>query len=756
MSSSNLWGDALNNASSEQVMQMASAAPKLLSHASVSEGSDVVRDRGLLLTKKQIIDLRKYEAAGLALPHTLKDVEDYLRFGAGQNGGPGLNPTDFLSTFLSTRNHARRWSPLRERIMMTGQGLKSFASSMLNYGKAIQEVLNDDDSVAFLKANKIKTLAQLKALEIELGDKFPDIAIDPDTVATLGYYLQRIFERINKNLSDVQDIKKDLDLFGYDLREHVLPNIKLRVGLIDSSALAAEIKVLKNNIDNRAKEIDIKNTEYKAAVQEALKAAAGMNIVGLAMAIYMGVEAENIRAARNELYAEQERDIQVLANMNQTLGSLARVKHDLQSLMIVAIDADIATQNLMHVWRSLYLHISNSVAAMDRINDALSLRIFGADFEEVVLPWKAIETDSDKLIQVFKEADEEYERNYSSSTRTSRAFRLNATVSLSYPPVDVATLTSAIDQVREARTQAEVLKTQLGYLPDLFDRFKRIVIGMGQCESQLQDSAQSGVNDLQTSQRRLARNEKDRLNETDPEVIEEIDNERKEILRSISSAMTRQASLVGNALSNIDARFDVRLTQAYIADFQRDALLANAEIAQLEGKLVELAAEREIINDGVTLLEKSGIEKLGKDVELTIAKITELGLAPPEIKLVMAAIDQLKRTLIGIGESVRFLDMVRESAKLKLKIDGVQADIDRESAGVRDSHGKVNYLKAIHTMENCRAEYAASFRPVVNAFEQIRYALDVERLDDDALSAALKQHAPLFIAFLGPLSVPRR
>lgn len=754
MSSSDLWSDALDNASPEQVMQMAAAAPKLLSDVSVSEGDNVVRDRGLLLTKKQIIDLRKYEAAGLALPHTLKDVQDYLRFGAGQDGGPGLNPTDFLSTFVRTRDHAKRWSPLRERIMMTGQGLKSFASSMLNYGNSIQEVLNDDESVAFLKANKIKTLAQLKALELELGDKFPDIEIDPDTVATLGYYLQRIFDKINDNLKEVQGIKNDLDMFGYDLREHVLPNIKLRVGLIDSSTLAADIKVLKSNIDDRAKEIDIKNTEYKAAVQEALKAAAGMNIVGLAMAIYMGVEAENIRAARNKLYAEQERDIQVLASMNQTLGSLARVKHDLQSLMIVAIDADIATQNLMHVWKSLYLHISNSVTAMGRINDALSLRVFGTEFEEVVLPWKAIETDSDKLIQVFKEADEEYERNYSFSARASRVMGIYTSVS--YPPVDVATLTFSIEQMREARTQAEVLKTRLAYLPDLFDRFNRIVIGMGQCQSQLQDSAQSGVNDLQNSLRRLTRNETDRLKETDPEVIEEIDDERKEILRSISSAMTRQASSVRGALHDIDARFDVRLTQAYIADFQRDELVANAEIAQLEGKLAELAAERKVMNDGVTLLEKSGVEKLGKDVELTIAKITELGLAPPEIKLVMAAIDQLKRTLIGIGESVRFLDMVRESDKLKQKVEGVQADIDRERSAIRDSQGKIEYLEAIHVMEDRRAKYADAYRPAVNAFEQLRDAINVERLDDDALSAALKQHAPLFIAFADPLSVPQR
>lgn len=756
MPSSSLWGSALNNASPEQVMQMAITAPKLLSDVSNSDGDDVVRDRGLLLTKKQIIDLRKYEAAGLALPYTLKDVQDYLRFGAGQDGGPGLNPTDFLNTFTQTRNHARRWSPLRQRIMMTGQGLKSFASSMINYGKSIQEVLNDDDSVAFLKKNKIKTLAQLKALEMELGNKFPDIEIDPDTVATLDYYLQRIFEKINQNLSDVQSIKNDLDTFAYDLREHVLPNIKLRVGLIDSSTLAVDIKVLKNDIDNRAKEIDIKNTEYKAAVQEALKSAAGLNIAGLAMAIYMGVEAENIRVARDELYAEQDRDIQTLSSKNQTLGSLARVKHDLQNLMIVAIDADIATQNLLHVWKSLYLHISNSVSAMSRINDALSLRIFGVEFEEVVQPWKAIGSDSDKLIEVFKEADEEYERNYSFSARTTRVVSFfNAPVN--YPLVDTAALNSTIEQMREARTQAEVWKVKLSYLPDLFDRFKRIVSGMGQCQSQLQDSAQVGMNDLQNTLRRLARNEKDRLKETDPEVIGEIDHERKEILTAISSAMSRQASLLRGSLRNIDAKFDVRLTQAYIADFQHDALLINAEISQLEDKLAELAAGRKVINDGISLLEKSGIENLGKDIELTIGQITELGLAPPEVKLVMAAIDQLKRTLIGISESVRFLDMVRENAKLKQKIDVVQADIERERAGIRDSQGKVAYLKAIHVMEDQREKFAVSFSVAVNAFEQFRNAINVDLYDDsDALSAVLKQHAPLFSALLYPLSMPQR
>ncbi|UZE12861.1 alpha-xenorhabdolysin family binary toxin subunit A [Pseudomonas sp. B21-053] len=754
MSGNNLWGDALKNATPQQIMDFAAEAPKKLSNASTSDSYGVVRDAGLLLTKKQIIDLRKYESAGLALPHNLKDVEDYLRFGAGQDGGSGLRPADFLTTFQNTRNHARRWSPLRERIMMTGRGLKDFAISMLTYGASMKEVYSEVRASGLLDKHNVRNLAQLKALELEWGDRFPGIELESDTVSTLGYYLNRIFEKIDSNLRVVAGIKKDLDLFGYDLREHVLPDIKLRVGLIDSSSLSADIKQLKVIVDERSKEIDIKNTEYKAAVQEALKAAAGMNIVGLAMAIYMGVEAENIRVARERLYTEQERDIQLLASKNQTLGALARVKLDLQRLMIVAIDADVATQNLMHVWNVMHLCVKNSAAAVNQINDALSLRIFMTEFEEVVNPWKQIETDSDALIQVFKEADEEYERNYSLAPR---AMKMVSLFSPAYPPLNLSALKSTHEQMRDARTQAHVWQVKLGYLPDLFDRFNRMVISVGQGANQLQSSALESGFELENTLRRLARNEKELRSETDRDVIEEIRAERQHLLNSATRAITEQTAQVRRCFNNINDPFDRRLTQAYILDFEREERLAKAEIVALQAKLAALGQERKVIVDAVQTLEQNGIEALGKDIEMTLGKVTELGLAPPEIKLVMMAIDQLKKTLIDAGNTIRFVDMLRESDKLQRKIETLANEIDREHAITQASIGKVTYLRAIHSTENLRQEYAVEYGAAVSAFEKFLAATAASKFaDDDALSAAFKEQAALFITFLAPVSLPQR
>ncbi|WP_322615783.1 alpha-xenorhabdolysin family binary toxin subunit A [Pseudomonas sp. BIC9C] len=752
MSSDVLWGDALKEAAPEEVVKFAIDAPKLFSDGSAGKLDGSSRDSGLLLTKKQIIDLRKYEAAGLALPYTLDDVRDYLHFGAGQDGGPGLKPEDFLTTFLNTRKHAKRWSPLREQIMLTGTDLRGFAGSMLTYGAAMKKVYLDLKASGILDERNIKTLEQLKQLELELGDKFPGIELEDDTISDLDYYLKQIFEKIEFNLQTVGGIKKDLDLFGYDLREYVLPDIKLRVGLIGNSSLAEDIKKLKVVIDERAKEIDIKNTEYKAAVQEALKAAAGMNIVGLAMAIYMGVEAENIRARRNELYAQQENDIQTLANMNQTLGSLARVKHDLQSLEIVAVDADIATQNLMHVWSVLYLCIKNSQSAVGRINDALSLRIFMTEFEEVVGPWEQIKLDSDKLIDVFKEADEEYERNYG---KTLRAMAYTASLEQTYPALDLAALRDSHSRMSEQRTQAHVWRVKLDYLPDLFDRFNRLVQGVGKGAMDLQSAALNSSNELEVSLRRLNGLEKGLEEENDVQEIEALKAERQELLDQVADAIGRQATQVRNCLKEISDTFDTRLTLGYITDFERDEVQAKAEIVVLKGKLEAVKEERKPVIEAIETLDKNGIEELGKNIALTVDKVVALGLTPTQVALVMFAIDQLKKTIGDIGEGIRFLDMVSESDKLKEKIAALDGEINLQNDVVSASAGKIKYLQAIHSIEEHRKIYVANYSPAISAFQQYLAATDKGTFtDDDVRSATFKAQANLFIAFLAPVSVP--
>lgn len=748
MDANNLWDELLENASSDDITRYAKSAPEALSNASMSEQEGESRGKGLLLTKKQIIDLRKYEAAALALPFTLADVKDYLNFGDDAGAGVGLKYDDFLRTFTTTRRHAQCWSPLRESIMLTGSQLKLFADKMIIYGQSMEEVYAAVRAGNLLDEHNIETLEELKRLELELGDKFPGIELNPRTGEDLHYFLDQIFKSVKENLDVVIAIKEQLTSFGYELREHVLPGIKLRLSLIGSSLLPADIETLRQQIDERALEINESNVAYKKAVENSLAAAAGLNVFGLALAIYMGVEAENIRAKRNRLYKEQEAAIETLKNKNQTLGSLARVKHDLQGLELVAVDADIATQNLMHVWNVMHLYVKSSHEAVEKITDALSLRRFMSAFREVVSPWNAIAQDADALVAVFRDADAEYERNYGPQPR----FAAYQARSVEYPEVNRQVLAESETLMRNGYVKSQALFLRWNYLPQLHDRFRDLVRDVGKCSGMLSESALKAKMDLEGSIGRLEEYASELLKGQD---IEEIKADRAQELIDIGSLVSQPVQKLVGQLAAIEDRFDRRLTLGFIEDFGKDQQNVQATIDRLSTERSERQNERRAITEAINALENGGIEAIGNDLVLTLEEVMNLGIAPPQVRLVMLAIEQLKRTIEQIGAGIRFLDMLRERDKLVAKIEALAREIEMENVNLASLKGKVDFLENIHLIDDQRQRYVGEYQGAVSRFRLFAAQIEADRyLEDAQRSVEFIDRARQFIVFLKPLALP--
>ncbi|MDB6143327.1 MAG: hypothetical protein JWP80_2371 [Pseudomonas sp.] len=372
-----------------------------------STDSSEGRTPGLILTKEQIISLRRYELTGLKLPTELRDVQNYLGFLYGAD--EGLNPKDFQKSFIMIKTHAQRWDPLRAKIKLVGSQLKLYAGDMQIYGAAMEDVYEDIKQLKVLVDFKIRTMEDVKKLQLELGDKFPGIELDADdkeTVDEFNVYLGKIFKGVEQRLKEADDIKIELDSFGRDLENSVLPEIKAKVHLIDISKLGPEIQVLDARIKERSEQIAEKDKAYSDAVNKSIGSAFG-GVAGLAMAIYTGVEAEKIRKARNALKKEQTKDIQLLQTKQHILAQLHRVKLDMQDLEMVAVDASAATHNLRTVWNALHLYIKTSFEATKECNDALLVRAFMTEFRRVVAPWVYIEKDAGLLLDVFAAADEQ-------------------------------------------------------------------------------------------------------------------------------------------------------------------------------------------------------------------------------------------------------------------------------------------------------------------------------------------------------------
>jgi hypothetical protein len=752
MSNDTLWENSLRGANYEKITEFATEVPKILSDASNADADNVTREAGLLLTKKQIIDLRRYEAAGLALPYTLKDVTDYLRFGAGQDGGDGLRAADFLKTFAETRDHARRWSPLRERIMITGTELKLFGASMQRYGEDMEEVYLDLKSGPLLEQYNVKTVEQLKKLQLELGGKFPGIELDADTIPDMKFYLGKIFDRVASNLVSVRGIKTDLDKFGYDLREKVLPGIKLRVALIQTNSYPAEVKKLDEVIARRAEEILEKNTQYQALVDKALGSAAGLNLFGLGMAIYYGVEAEAVRAVRKELNAAQDKDIEVLRNMNQTLGSLKRVEQDLQNLTVIAIDADLATQNLIHVWNVMHRYVDESSTAMLGITDALSLRRFMSSFREVVGPWVQIHNDADLLIEVFKEADQEYNQDQGRAVPRMTTF----SISQNYPEPNLQVLKDSHHAMRDDAVAAEALFIRLNYLPGVFDRFQRLLGDVGAAARDLRESSLNSKMDLESKVRKLVALEKELTGAVEgSEEFDEIEEDLIAALKKMLAITRSEASKVSIRLANISDGYDRRTTLGYIAGLEKDQLDAKESKQALSETQVKLQRELKVLSEAISAIEKAGIEKIGKDIALTIDKLKELGMAPPQAQIVMFAIDELKKAMADINAGITFINMIHESNKLQDKVNELGRKIALKDRDIDQSVGKIEFIHLIHALEDQRQRYVGEYKPAVAAFKQFLTVMEGDTAGDVATrSARAIKEASQFIGFLTPISRP--
>jgi hypothetical protein len=388
----------------ENLVTDAASDPASLFGSSVATTESDTRDTGLILTKEQVVNLKKYEIAGLALPTELDKIIAYLGYETG--AGLGLEAVDFQQTFKIINGHARLWNPLRTDLLTVNTKLVVFAGSIQVYGESMKEVFNDIAALGLIEKYNIKTLEDLRKVERQQGIKFPDIEAEDRN--DLGYFLDQILKKVKEQETEALAIKQRLDSFGRQLAQQVGPAIKLKLSLIDNNGLSSEIKALQLKIDNRALAIEEKNKEYKEMVKQAISAVIG----NLVMMIYSSVQAEKIRKERNKLTEQQEADIALMTKKDQILASLGRIRMDFQNLDLIVIDADIATKNLITVWNSLGTFIAASATEVDGIHDGLTMRRFRNQFNLVVTPWETIEADAKKLQHVFAEADREFREDY--------------------------------------------------------------------------------------------------------------------------------------------------------------------------------------------------------------------------------------------------------------------------------------------------------------------------------------------------------
>lgn len=694
------------------VAEVAAKAPLAFVNASLGAGEEYNRDTGIQLTKEQIVSLRKYEVLGLSLPVRLQDVIAYLNYGAGDQGGVGLKAADFLRTFTMTYDHAKRWSPLREQIMLTGTDLKIFAGSIIRTGNAIVEVYEDLKASRYLEEHNINTPEEYLNLKRQIPG-LPDLDLSPEDVPDIKAYLNDLLMKVAQCHQKAERVREQLDSFGIDMREKVLPEIALRLAFVSRNTYQSDIKALQGTIDQRSKEIDELNKQYDQLVQEAIKSAATLNIGGLILGIYQGVKAERIRNERNRLKQLQLADNQLMASKNQTLSSLNKIRDDLQNLSYVAIEAEVATQNLMLVWNALSDYVAASFSEVDGIFEATSLRRFKNQLLDIIDPWEQIKVSSDQLLKVFEEADKEYEKNR--LVVRSRSMKSLLSVNSVVPTFNMAKLREHNASVQGLNTTAQMLFEQFDYMPGTVGAMNNLAIAINKATFDLRSQALATGIYLERAERKL------RGYQAELEYPDDADEVREDMeleLKNIFNKVSVQAQDLNVVHKSINAHYDRNASAGWLVTLRDDRAATVALKSKCDEKLADLTVEMKSVSEGIDLIAKAGIEKIGEQAQLSLENLKALGLAPPQVQVAMLAIDTLKKLISGIGEAISFLNMLAAYNRLNDKAGELRAQINQYVKDIGRFDGRIELVETLDQLDAGRSGYAAEFASLIEDFAQ--------------------------------------
>ena len=697
-----------------KIVENATKAPAVFISASLGEGNEYNRDTGIQLTKEQIISLRKYEVLGLSLPVRLQDVIAYLNYGAGDSGGLGLKPADFLRTFSTTYDHAKRWSPLREKIMLTGTDLKIFAGSIIRTGSGIVEIYEDLKVSRYLEEHNISTPEQYLELKRKIPN-LPDLALPEGDVPEIKAYLNDMLGKVRQCHQKAERVREQLDSFGKDMREKVLPEIKLRLEFVSRNTYQADIQVLQGEIDQRSKEIDELNKQYDQLVQEAIAAAATFNVAGLILGIYQGVKAEEIRKKRNNLKAEQQAANQKMASKSQTLASLNKIRDDLQNLDYVAIEAEVATQNLMLVWNALSTYITASIKEVDSLHEATSLRRFKNQILAIIDPWEQIKSSADQLLDVFAAADKEYGNKFQSFR--SKRIMFSLPNNQTYPQVNVAALRAHSAAMQKSNTTAQMLFEQFNYMPGIVRNMNDLSIAVQRATFDMRNQARTDIIHLERARDKLKGYQAELAY---PEDVEEVREDMENELKSTSNKISERYEDLKVIRSSLSTAYDRATSQQWIATLQQDRDVTEALKVKSDEKLTDLEKQMKSASEGIDLIAKAGVEKIGQEAQLTLDNLKALGLAPPQVQIAMLAIDTLKKIISGIGEAISFLNMLDAYNKLRDKAADLRVQLKKYKSDIARTDGKIQLVNALDQLDEGRWGYVNEYSNLVNGFDSFR------------------------------------
>jgi len=390
--------------------QSSNNLPQAVLHLISGEYPGVARSAGVL-TKEDVIKIKQYVKKGLALPSELPEVESYLKY--TKVNIAGLEPSDIQVLFKKIRIHASSWDAVESKIIQQSIDLSSAAKNIVSSGGEIISVIKEMPIMERVKT----TLGQLSNNDLE-GIKYT--SDDGEVACAVTEIIELMKVDIKRQQGATQELKDRISNFKIELSGGELSTgkrvfglqseVKGKYDLMERNNFVESIASTKKTISEKKDRITQLDKDYDYYV--GMSFSGGLPIFWPISGSIFGPKAETARKERNALKTEVD-ELQTAVSGKEGLQSaLESSMSNFGDIGIRMAGAEAALNILNTMWQTMLSKIDSSVEQFGRIDNALRLTSFVAEFSMVIDPWRDVKNTSGELVKIFNEALEEYKKSF--------------------------------------------------------------------------------------------------------------------------------------------------------------------------------------------------------------------------------------------------------------------------------------------------------------------------------------------------------
>lgn len=365
------------------------------------------RATALILTKEDILSIKRYERHSLNLPNTLERVKQQLGF--AHSGISGLEPQDLLLTYRAINQHAQSWSAIEVDIKAKGFDLDLFAGEFSNQGKQILDYVDKMELARQLQL----TVDDLNIETVRGLTPAPLTKTDKTVCLSLAEMLKKIAVQMQAHRKASTKLAEDIKQFAHTLTVELVPGINDKVALANRSDLDEDLIALEKEIDRLTVDIDQKHQEYSTTRTHITLGLLG-GLVGLIVTdSIFGAQAEAIRKEKNRLIKEKKARLEMLGQKRPLAAAIRNLEILFEDMKIRMLDAHQSAVNLQDLWTMLAKYVDNAATRLADISDDQTLLDFVLEFKSVVTPWEEIKGITTHLLLTFEQALDEFSNQQS-------------------------------------------------------------------------------------------------------------------------------------------------------------------------------------------------------------------------------------------------------------------------------------------------------------------------------------------------------